>query len=131
MYLSFHKHFRFTVKWSEEEGVNSTDHQDYLKEFGGAFEEALKQLLDRAVSSYKLPAVKGIPAAVVNQVYAEVLEHCHSCKQKIVHFEGRKGPLKKIAQYVSSDESDAKPFVVCGASGSGRTSLMAKAAQQV
>ena len=125
--------FRFSVPWSNEEGVNADFHKDYLEEIGNTFESAMIRLIDHDISTRKLPEIRGVPADVLEEVVAEVLGQCHSALAKTSFFKGRKSLLQTINSYatLALGASSQKPLVVCGESGSGRTALLAKAAQQV
>ena len=122
---------RFAAKWSDDDGVNAQAHKDYLDEFGGIFESALIRLINQDINSKKLPTIKGIPTSMLDEVFTEVLEHSHSSANKIGQFRGREEALQSIRDYVTGVSPTGKPLVVCGESGSGRTTLIAKAAQEV
>ena len=66
---------------------------------------------------------------VFNPVFIETLEHAHQCVTKVERFHGREDVLTNIHTYIMSDS--AKPFVIFGESGCGKTSVLAKAAMQV
>ena len=57
----------------------------------------------------------------------EELAVCAFADEKARHFTGRAAELTRIAEYI--DAGGDRPLVVCGASGSGKSSLMARALQ--
>lgn len=119
------------MPWCDNEGVDADFHKDYLQEIGNTFESALMRLIDHEVDSRQLPVVKGIPRQIIDDVLTEVLGQCHTASKKISFFKGRESLLQRIGTYSSEPSELQKPLIVCGESGSGRTALLAKAAQQV
>ncbi|KXJ05304.1 NACHT domain- and WD repeat-containing protein 1, partial [Exaiptasia diaphana] len=57
-------------------------------------------------------------------LYKEVLHHAWFCRDKCSAFRGRQAILNRVKTFLSSDAL-LKPLVVYGASGSGKTSIMA------
>ena len=113
--------FHFKIKWSDNEGVNEEDHQDYLKEFCNTFEREILRQVEHAVKTST--NVSGDP------LYEEILEHAHQGLAKCERFHGRTDILDKIQTYITS--YNTKPLTIYGESGCGKTSLMAKAALMV
>ena len=44
---------RYTVKWSDEEGLNKNIHEEYLEEFTNTFYQRIVELIDRGVGQQK------------------------------------------------------------------------------
>lgn len=63
-------------------------------------------------------------------MYSEILHHLHVCNNFIKLFKGREEILEKIRQYIFSEERN-QPFSMYGISGSGKSSILAKAASQI
>ena len=118
-YLPGENIFDFTTDWSDNEGINEQENQEYLKEFCKTFEEAVLGLIERGVKKQHLQ----------KPVYLEILEHSHQCVEKVHRFHGRAEELKKVQEYITS--SSDQPLVIHGDSGCGKTSLMAKVATEV
>lgn len=59
-------------------------------------------------------------------IVTEILQHLQAGKSSVTTFQGRAEELKKIENYFISDS--AQPFVLHGKGGSGKTSLLSKAA---
>ncbi|CAF3919171.1 unnamed protein product, partial [Adineta steineri] len=57
----------------------------------------------------------------------EVLEHAIQCKTYVAKFHGRTDVLDKLGKYINNDKEN-RPCIVYGASGCGKTSVLAKAA---
>lgn len=62
-------------------------------------------------------------------IVTEILQHLQAGKSSVSTFQGRANELQKIQNYIQSDS--AQPFVLHGKGGSGKTSLLAKAASMV
>ncbi len=96
----------------------------YLKQFCHDFVLDMKVLIDKAkdnwentlnVRNYKL--------------YKEVLQHAKMCGQRSNMLVGRRLELEYIEKYVKSENNDAKPLVIHGKLGVGKSAIMAKAAK--
>ncbi|XP_070534263.1 NACHT and WD repeat domain-containing protein 2-like [Ptychodera flava] len=115
-------------KWSKEGiDVNIPQHKQYLDNFLKTFESTIISMIDRAVEKDK-NHVSNHP------MYEEILQHLTFCKVKCQSFHGRENLLSKIRTYVGErlkgNPATASPLVIHGESGSGKTSVMAKAAFQ-
>ena len=115
---------RFDVPWSTG-GINATDrrHQEYLDTFCKKFDSDIRRLIDRSLKDSKSAKDREGP------LFKEVLQHAWFCQEKCRSFRGRVAILSKITSFVQDFET-VKPLVVYGASGSGKTSVMAVVAQR-
>ena len=98
-------------------------HAQYLDRFCSHVFADLKGLIDRAL------AARSTGSSATKQLSDEILHHASFCVSKYESFHGREDILARIASYLTSNRS--KPLVIHGASGSGKTSVMAKAAASV
>ena len=110
--------FNYEIPWSDTDGVNTKDHDTYLKKFCDTVEKEILRLVDIGLANKH--QVKG------DSLYEEVLEHAHQGIAKCERFHGRMDVLSDIKVYLTS--SNDQPFVIYGESGCGKTSIMAKAA---
>nr|XP_002741812.1 PREDICTED: leucine-rich repeat and WD repeat-containing protein KIAA1239-like [Saccoglossus kowalevskii] len=114
--------------WSEK-GVDLDipEHKQYLEKFLKTFYETIVELIERAVEKDK-SHISNHP------MYEEILQHLEFCKVKCQSFHGRGDLLLNIKNYIqeriSGNSQNASPMIVYGESGSGKTSLVAKAAFQ-
>jgi WD40 repeat protein len=110
--------FRYKVEWQEGDGNKGSplpvDYQDQL-------------CIDvyASLSSTILKEIGRIET--VDVLDQEVLDHRTFGEGRAEHFTGREGILGEIAAYMRSD--DNQPLVAYGASGSGKTALVAQAAR--
>ena len=114
---------KFNVQWSQNGGMNESEHAGYLESFCEAFECSVKELVDRGVS-------KRTDTITSSKLYEEVLGHAHICAQQSHRFYGRDDILGRIKNYVTSNEQTPL-FAIIGESGEGKTSLLAKVASSV
>ena len=120
--LSKENKFEFTVPWSDQGGINETDHAKYLDDLCVKFESSVTRLIDKHMDSQH-------PSAPESSDFSEVLEHSHQCVSKCERFYGREDVLDYIRDYVGSHAN--RPLIVHGQSGCGKTSILAKAARKV
>ncbi|XP_077990681.1 NACHT domain- and WD repeat-containing protein 1-like [Glandiceps talaboti] len=114
--------------WSEKGiDLNIPEHKQYLANFLKRFTEMTMALIDRA-------AQKDQGHISNDSMYDEILQHLTFCKFKCQSFHGREDVLSAIKGYVNErfkgNQGTASPLVIHGESGSGKTSVMAKAAFQ-
>lgn len=114
----------FKTVWTDNDGINENDNQEYLQEFCDTFEKSVLRLIDKATASSSDRNERKEMS-----LYSEVLEHSHQCVKKTERFVGRQDLLDMVNSYVMS--TCDKPLVLCGESGSGKTSVMAKLATEV
>ncbi len=109
---------QFSVLWRHDEGISPELHKDYLKDFCERFETSMRRLIDES-------------AAGCSQVQEDtVSSHWRLTRQVDEQtFVGRDDVIDVVKSYVTS--SDRKPLVVHGEGGSGKTSVLARAATRV
>ncbi|TPP58913.1 hypothetical protein FGIG_08899 [Fasciola gigantica] len=90
----------------------------YLTKFCKEFESKVTSLIDKTVAS--------MSSFENDDLYVEILQHLNACRAYVHNFQGRKDVIESIRQYVLSSSTD--PFIIYGRSGSGKTSVLAKAA---
>jgi hypothetical protein len=140
--------FNFKVKWDPNKGVTRATHPDYMKNFGNTFYNAVKQLIDQNASQpYYLDRFSMKDKHIVQ----EIVEHANFSNECVEKFHGRIDLLdrvsifefpdqfesetkkslinKKMKQYILEDSNT--PFFVYGESGCGKTSVIAKLANEV
>ena len=120
--LSKNNIHHFEIDWSDNEGINTTDHADYLNRFCHIFENEIKRLVDQSMD-------KAETGHLDDDLFAEVLGHAHQSFQRCSKFHGREDILSRVRAYIHGDSN--QPFVVHGNSGLGKTSIMAVSAKLV
>jgi hypothetical protein len=85
--------------------------------------EAVWQRLSRVI----VAEMDALDAAGGDSVQVEKFAHGEFAKRRIEGFRGREAPLAKIARYL--EDNARRPLVVYGESGSGKSALMARAAE--
>ncbi|XP_064634336.1 uncharacterized protein LOC135492092 isoform X2 [Lineus longissimus] len=117
------KNIRFSeVNWSSEgldERVRA--HDKYFEKVAVDFRDTMLQRLESLVKEDKKRYTWKI------QLYEEVAKHVDFCHERARQFHGRKELLNTIKRYIRSKYRH--PLVVHGRSGSGKTSLLSKAAK--
>ena len=108
---------KFSIPWSSG-GVdpNVPEHREYLETFCEQVYTDVKRLVDEALVSKNFRAT---------ELHNEILHHASFCLSKCESFCGRDELLSNINEYLASGKQ--KPLVIYGASGSGKTTIMAKA----
>ncbi|AZL54168.1 DUF4062 domain-containing protein [Aliarcobacter skirrowii] len=104
-----------------EDNINksfSYDYETILNEQNSIFVKTMISNLKKSINTYK-NSIKDLSDDI------EFLEHKNFKNLKIKNFFGKNESLKKIDEYINSD--DTKPLIVYGKSGYGKSSLMAKA----
>ncbi|XP_070537831.1 NACHT domain- and WD repeat-containing protein 1-like [Ptychodera flava] len=112
--------------WSEKGiDLDIQEHKQYLDNFLKTFHETMVKLIDRAVEG-DVNNVSNDP------MFEEILQHLTFCKFKCQSFHGRVNLLSGIKEHLQEraqgKPGTASPMVISGESGSGKTSVMAKAA---
>ncbi|KAL5016270.1 hypothetical protein ScPMuIL_005859 [Solemya velum] len=113
----------YDVEWSEN-GIDpkmNEKHRAYLTKFSNDLEAKLTSMIDDAFREKS-------KAKINHPVFTEVLQHVQFCQSKCQDFYGRSATLKKIQDYIKSD--NVRVLVVHGKSGCGKTSILAMAAKQ-
>ncbi|XP_023244232.1 NACHT and WD repeat domain-containing protein 2-like [Centruroides sculpturatus] len=112
---------KYTVEWNGKDGLDDETHADYLKHFKCHFYKYITKLVDRAMRKEDLSSQ--------GQIVTEILQHLYSCKNTAEVFQGREEELQYIKDYITNTCN--RPLVLHGDGGSGKTSLLAKAASMV
>ncbi|XP_035219910.1 NACHT and WD repeat domain-containing protein 2-like [Stegodyphus dumicola] len=112
---------KYTINWTGKEGLAVKYHEDYLREFTAHFYKHITRLVDRAMRKEDLSSQ--------GHIVTEILQHLQAGKSSVSTFQGREYELNRIKSYIQSD--CVQPFVLHGKGGSGKTSLLAKAASMV
>ncbi|CAG2108893.1 unnamed protein product [Medioppia subpectinata] len=109
---------KFTVDWNPKQGLDIEQHFEYLKEFCEHFYNNITKLVRKAM--------RREDRSPFGSLFNEILHHLHSCNHSVQVFEGRHKQLHTIENYIKSNSNS--PLVLHGLHGSGKTSLLAKAA---
>jgi WD40 repeat protein len=112
---------QMNIPWTDC-GVNVHDkeHEMYLDSFCSLVFQDMKRLIDEQVR-------ERVDSLQDTHLYHEVLSHSWFCANKCKMFCGQEEVLSAVHSYLSLSH-DQHPFIVHGASGSGKTSIIAKAA---
>ncbi|MGA7076800.1 MAG: AAA family ATPase, partial [Halobacteriota archaeon] len=115
--------FRYEVGWVRGAGQDGHDISpfpvDYLDQFCKDVYTSLSATILTEIGRIE----------TVDQLDQEVNDHQTFGQERVRHFTGREEILGEIASYVRSE--DNQPLLVFGASGSGKTALIAQAARAV
>ena len=109
-----------TVKWSQK-GIDSKLHAGYLLKMCNHFYRTVQALVDRNMAKRN--------KLVDDSLFHEISQHWSVAKGRCNTFIGRNEMLQTVREYLLGNSNQA--LVVHGESGSGKTSLMAKAASLV
>ncbi|KAH3755207.1 hypothetical protein DPMN_189897 [Dreissena polymorpha] len=107
---------RYSVKWSEHEGINRQDHQQYLDNFKDSFYNSMVVKIESAVQKERSLNMDGL--------YIELLQHLNMANERCRMFHGREEILKDVASYIQGSEN--KILALYGQSGCGKTSIIAQ-----
>ncbi|CAF2694205.1 unnamed protein product [Rotaria sp. Silwood2] len=107
---------RYTVQWTDEDGLNKNFHAEYLQNFIETFYTRLIELIDRGVGQQK-----GLAS---NRAYTEILQQLHVVNNFSQDFQGRTDVLERVHNYVQG--SSKQPLVLWGEGGCGKSSMLAK-----
>ncbi|UJR18077.1 hypothetical protein I4U23_004977 [Adineta vaga] len=110
--------YSYKVPWTSN-GINRTDHSDYINKFNEDFYNSIQQQIDHCLQTSLVNNL--------NVLQREILEHAIQCKTYVKKFHSRTDILDKLENYVKNDE-EHRPCIVYGASGCGKTSVLAKTA---
>ena len=115
---------KYKLDWSDNGGLNDENHYEYLVEFINHFYKNIVKLVRRAMRKED--------SSAFGRIVTEILQHSHSCNTVSRIFLGREEELQTIKEYVTgtggSEERFKRPLLLHGLGGSGKTSLLAKAA---
>ncbi|ELT97480.1 hypothetical protein CAPTEDRAFT_103802, partial [Capitella teleta] len=107
----------FEVEWEGEGEPN--EEEAYLKRLCATFYDKMKWLVIKCVMS--------VDSLCGNPNVTEILQHMTMCTGRSQVFRGREDVLQRIKNYLHEPQQ-LYPLVVYGQSGSGKTSVLAKAA---
>ncbi|CAF1410127.1 unnamed protein product [Rotaria sordida] len=107
---------RYTVEWTDEDGLNKNFHAEYLQNFIETFYTRLVELIDRGVSQQK--------SLSSNRLGTEILQQLHVVNNFSQDFQGRTDVLERIRHYIQG--SSRQPLVLWGDGGCGKSSMLAK-----
>ena len=116
--VPLNKFFRYEIEWIGREGLAPETHNEYLNSFINHFYKHVLKLVDRAM--------KKEDNSEQGKIVTELLQHLHGCKNNCDVFFGRTDDLAKMKDYVTGPST--KPFVMFGAGGSGKSSLLSMTA---
>ena len=105
--------FSYPAKWIEGKGISD----DHIQTLCNDVYRNLSNIISREIS--RIAAAGGIEG--------EAAEHEAFGAIKCEMFTGRDGILKKVQNYIR--DKNPHPLIICGASGSGKSALMAYAAK--
>lgn len=111
----------FSVSWKDPEHSNPNDDAEYLRSFCSVFQDKMCWLINQCVQQTR--------SFSCNTQVIEILQHLKMGKKLSQDFRGREGTLRKINLYLRAD--GGRPMVLFGESGSGKTSVIAKAGTSV
>lgn len=109
---------RLKTTWGSKGGINSTHNSDYLNKMAQAFYERITWLIDENLASSDLHE---------NEQTREIRQSLIQRNNWSKLFFGRNDILGALQRYLI-DSSKTSPFVVYGESGTGKTALIAKCA---
>ncbi|XP_070570769.1 NACHT domain- and WD repeat-containing protein 1-like isoform X2 [Ptychodera flava] len=113
---------KWSVPWTSN-GMDPSNprHKEYLEALCDEFIQSIKQLIEKGSNKQtnKVPD---------DALYKEVVHHAKFCETKCRSFRGRQSMLESVEEYVKNFSKN-KPLCIHGASGSGKTSVMAMVAQ--
>eukprot|EP00055_Hartaetosiga_balthica_P014815 m.83631 g.83631 ORF g.83631 m.83631 type:complete len:1589 (-) comp8697_c0_seq1:339-5105(-) len=116
----------YKIKWASGKGVdpNNQEHAHYLNSLCDDVKNALINSIQEA--STKASALRE------DATFVECAHHARFCRERVEMFYGREELVQEIVSYFSvPSEGSLEPLVVHGVSGSGKTSIVAKAAHTV
>ncbi|XP_064598836.1 uncharacterized protein LOC135465527 [Liolophura sinensis] len=109
------------VHWTEK-GIDpegNEDHKKYIDDLCEDFDKTITDMITTGIDERN-------KHAIADDLYEEVLQHTRFAQAKCRSFHGRDEMLETIKAYILG--TSRSPLVVHGSSGSGKTSVMAKAA---
>ncbi|CAF3329325.1 unnamed protein product [Rotaria socialis] len=107
---------RYSIEWSDEDGLNKNFHAEYLENFINTFHDRIVELIDRGVGQQK-----GLAS---NRVYSEILQQLHVVNYFSQDFQGRTEVLERVRNYIQG--TSKQPLVLWGEGGCGKSSMLAK-----
>ncbi|XP_078594511.1 NACHT domain- and WD repeat-containing protein 1-like [Branchiostoma floridae x Branchiostoma japonicum] len=116
---------QYEVEWTDK-GVNEDveSHASYLKQFSDDFVDDLKTMILKSLQSESEQEQND------DWFLTEVISHARFCQAKCESFCGRQEIFDAVYAYMKDTAKvNHQPFVIHGASGSGKSSIMAMLAQ--
>ncbi|XP_060071031.1 NACHT domain- and WD repeat-containing protein 1-like [Ylistrum balloti] len=115
--------YQYKVKWTKD-GIDpkNAQHKDYLKAMTEKFTSEMERLIEDGIK-------QRTATEFTNPLILECCQHVRFCQQKCENFCGRETTLAKIEAYIKS--ASTKPLIIHGASGCGKTSLVAMTASLI
>lgn len=110
----------YDVLWRYDDVINSKLHRKYLDGLCNQVHDRLVQLIDETVPRRRMD---------FPELCLEPLLHLERCKQLGAHFFGRQDTLSQVQAYL--EEESSLPLIIYGESGSGKTKLLSRIAQEV
>eukprot|EP00049_Salpingoeca_infusionum_P019103 m.360214 g.360214 ORF g.360214 m.360214 type:complete len:1606 (+) comp18923_c0_seq1:67-4884(+) len=99
------------------------EHKEYINSLCAAVERELKASVDAASRNKQKVSLRA------DDVYVEAAEHAEFCRHRVESFFGREQLVSSVTSYLQQSAAGGlEPFVLYGRSGSGKTSVLAKAA---
>ena len=111
----------FNVLWKYEDGINPHLHKSYLDQLTQVFHTNMVNMIDASARSQTMTQSSAL--------FDEVHTHWLMCKARCENFQGQEQILDRIRDYIFLGVG--QPFVIYGETGSGKTSIMARAAYEV
>ncbi|KAK3736404.1 hypothetical protein QZH41_017906 [Actinostola sp. cb2023] len=110
---------QYEVKWSSNgiDPQSSPEHAQYIDDLCKTFYDTLTGMIDKAVGKRRAVEIK-------DNLVEEVTDHLSFCLKKCQAFHGRREFLEEMKNALKKDR---RTVVICGESGCGKTSIMAKA----
>lgn len=128
---------RYEIEWIGREGLAPETHEEYLNDFINHFYKNVLRLVDRAMKKedtseqgrivselMQVDSIRPDPTSNLTR-----WQHLHSCKNNCDVFFGRTDELELMKNYIIGDSN--KPFVMYGAGGSGKSSMLSMTAYKV
>ncbi|XP_033746932.1 NACHT domain- and WD repeat-containing protein 1-like [Pecten maximus] len=105
-------------------GIDPTNenHKTYLKKMTEEFISQTERLIEEGIKQRSA-------TEITNPLILECCQHVSFCQQKCGNFCGRETTLANVEAYIRS--TSTKPLIIHGASGCGKTSLMAMVARLI
>ncbi|XP_046361638.2 NACHT and WD repeat domain-containing protein 2-like [Haliotis rufescens] len=110
----------YDVLWRYDDVINSKLHRKYLDGLCNQVHDRLVQLIDETVPRRRMD---------FPELCLEPLLHLERCKQLGAHFYGRQDTLSQVQAYL--EEESSLPLIIYGESGSGKTKLLSRIAQEI
>lgn len=113
--------YSYNIKWGENgvDSHSSEEHHQYIDRFCQDFFEKMKSCIEISIKNEKLSTPN-------DKLFEEVAQHSLQCQQLCSSLHGKSESLEKIKSYIIGQANS--PLVVHGQQGSGKTSLLAMAA---